>query len=105
LLSLLSFAILVPSFGKRVRVTPEARQTRPGNAQEVRNEGNHGLGHIAKRSDSRDRAIERNIMLEALCTCILIGGIAAKTAEALKIGYRALIYKVRDAGLCPDAER
>ncbi|HXN53050.1 MAG TPA: sigma-54 dependent transcriptional regulator [Candidatus Acidoferrum sp.] len=42
------------------------------------------------------RELERNVILEALRTNQWN---RRKTAEALKISYRALIYKIRDAGL------
>ena len=42
------------------------------------------------------REIERNVILEALRTHQWN---RRKTAEALKISYRALIYKIRDAGV------
>jgi DNA-binding NtrC family response regulator len=41
------------------------------------------------------RALERNIILEALRSNHWN---RRKAAEALKISYRALIYKIRDAG-------
>jgi two-component system response regulator AtoC len=42
------------------------------------------------------RELERNVILEALRTNQWN---RRKTAQALRISYRALIYKIRDAGL------
>jgi DNA-binding NtrC family response regulator len=44
------------------------------------------------------REMERSVILEAL---LANQWNRRKTAEALKISYRALIYKIRDAGLVP----
>ena len=55
--------------------------------------GNLALRGIAKEAI---REMERNVILEALQTNQWN---RRKTAEALKISYRALIYKIRDAGL------
>jgi two-component system response regulator AtoC len=51
------------------------------------------LRNIAKEAI---RELERNVILEALRTNQWN---RRKTAQALKISYRALIYKIRDAGL------
>jgi DNA-binding NtrC family response regulator len=55
--------------------------------------GNLALRGIAKEAI---REMERSVILEALQTNQWN---RRKTAEALKISYRALIYKIRDAGL------
>ena len=55
--------------------------------------GNLPLRGIAKEAI---REMERNVILEALQTNQWN---RRKTAEALRISYRALIYKIRDAGL------
>lgn len=60
---------------------------RPGNA------GNVPLKGIAKEAI---REVERNVILEALRTNQWN---RRRTAQALQISYRALIYKIRDAGL------
>jgi two-component system response regulator AtoC len=51
------------------------------------------LKHIAKQAI---REVERNVILETLRANKWN---RAKTAKALRISYRALIYKIRDAGL------
>jgi two-component system response regulator AtoC len=55
-------------------------------------------GSLPLRSIAKEaiREVERNVILEALQTHQWN---RRKTAEALKISYRALIYKIRDAGL------
>ncbi len=55
--------------------------------------GNLNLRNIAKEAIQE---MERNVILEALRTNQWN---RRKTAEVLKISYRALIYKIRDAGL------
>jgi two-component system response regulator AtoC len=55
--------------------------------------GNSNLRNIAKEAIQE---LERNVILEALRTNQWN---RRKTAEVLKISYRALIYKIRDAGL------
>jgi two-component system response regulator AtoC len=57
--------------------------------------GNLPLKIIAKEAI---REMERNVILETLRKHQWN---RRKTAEALKISYRALIYKIRDAGLAP----
>jgi two-component system response regulator AtoC len=59
--------------------------------------GNLPLKSIAKEAI---REMERNVILEALRTNQWN---RRRTAEALKISYRALIYKIRDAGLASRA--
>jgi len=56
------------------------------------------LKHIAKEAI---REMERSVILEALRKNQWN---RRKAAEVLKISYRALIYKIRDAGLLPSAE-
>jgi len=55
-------------------------------------------GNIALKSIAKEaiREMERNVIIETLRTHQWN---RRKTAEALKISYRALIYKIRDAGL------
>jgi len=60
-------------------------------------DGNLPLKSIAKEAI---REMERNVILEALRTNQWN---RRRTAEALKISYRALIYKIRDAGLASRA--
>jgi two-component system response regulator AtoC len=55
--------------------------------------GNVTLRNIAKEAIQQ---MERNVILEALRSNQWN---RRKTAEVLKISYRALIYKIRDAGL------
>ncbi len=71
-------------------VPQERKASYSGNA--VRN-GNLPLRNIAKDAV---REMERNVILQALETSQWN---RRKAAEALKISYRALIYKIRDAGL------
>lgn len=58
-----------------------------------RPQGNMALKNIAKEAI---REMERNVIIEALRSNQWN---RRKAAEALKISYRALIYKIRDAGL------
>ncbi len=71
-------------------VPQERKVSYSGNA--MRN-GNSPLRSIAKDAV---REMERNVILQALETSQWN---RRKAAEALKISYRALIYKIRDAGL------
>jgi two-component system, NtrC family, response regulator AtoC len=71
-------------------VLPKRAMSYPGNA--VIN-GNIPLRRIAKEAI---REMERNVILEALKTNQWN---RRKTAEALKISYRALLYKVREVGI------
>lgn len=68
---------------------PSGRKISPG----LIPNGNTTLRNIAKGAIQE---MERNVILEALRTNQWN---RRKTAEVLKISYRALIYKIRDAGL------
>ncbi|SRR5713101_554604 len=57
------------------------------------------LKHIA---DKARRELERNVILKAL---VSHNWNRRKTAETLKISYRTLLYKVREAGIPPMRER
>jgi two-component system, NtrC family, response regulator AtoC len=70
----------------------KTRRSASGNSS---NAGNVPLKQLLKDA-VRDR--ERNFILEALQANRWN---RRKTAESLKISYRTLIYKIRDAGLCP----
>ena len=64
--------------------------------QEVpQEEDRPSIGEMAKKAI---REMERNVILEALRSNQWN---RRRTAQALKISYRALIYKIRDAGLAP----
>lgn len=71
----------------------KARTPNPGDA---RQNGNTPLRNIAKEAI---REVERNVILEALRKNQWN---RRKTAEALKISYRTLIYKIRDACSLPE---
>jgi two-component system response regulator AtoC len=74
---------------------PQKRST--SDSGSVAPNGNLPLKSIAKEAI---REMERNVILEALRTNQWN---RRRTAEALKISYRALIYKIRDAGLASRA--
>jgi transcriptional regulator with PAS, ATPase and Fis domain len=75
-------------------IAPAAWRTRSATKRETRHETRHGgLKHIAKEEI---REMERNAIMEALQANQWN---QRKAAQSLKISYRALIYKIRDAGL------
>jgi two-component system response regulator AtoC len=78
--------------GPEALTAPPAQKRRP--AASV---GENGNGVQLKRiAKDAIREMERNVILEALRAHQWN---RRKTAQALKISYRALIYKIRDAGL------
>ena len=80
--------------GAEASIAPEpAIKPRSGASVNSNSAGNVPLKQIAKEA-VRDR--EKNFILEALQANQWN---RRKTAEALKISYRTLIYKIRDAGL------
>src|SRR5215468_5122386 len=72
---------------------PPTRRTRNGIARGV-----NGNGQVTLKRLSKDaiKEMEKNVILETLRANQWN---RRKTAQALKISYRALIYKIRDAGL------
>jgi DNA-binding NtrC family response regulator len=58
--------------------------------------GESNLVPLKRRAKDAIKAMERNVILESLRENKWN---RRKTAQALKISYRALIYKIRDAGL------
>jgi two-component system response regulator AtoC len=82
--------------GPEAAMIPEPLKLRTATAQASHDETKTvPLKRIAKEAV---REMERSVILEALQANQWNRG---KTAEALKISYRALIYKIRDAGLVP----
>jgi two-component system response regulator AtoC len=69
------------------------QKRRPGVSASSGSNGRIELKSIAKEAI---REMERNVIMDALQTHQWN---RRKTAEALKISYRALIYKIREAGL------
>ena len=81
-------------------IVPEARRTHSARVREAPAEAlNGGLKHIAKKAI---REMEQNAILEALQANRWN---RRKAALSLKISYRALIYKIRDAGLIAGRSR
>jgi two-component system response regulator AtoC len=66
--------------------------------RKISSPGSVGNGNVTLRNIAKEaiQEMERNVILEALRTNQWN---RRKTAEVLKISYRALIYKIRDAGL------
>jgi two-component system response regulator AtoC len=84
--------------GPEAAIIPEPSKRRAATAQASGEETNAvPLKRIAKEAI---REMERNVILEAL---LANQWNRRKTAQSLKISYRALIYKIRDAGLIPRA--
>lgn len=69
---------------------------------EVADSGGNRKLPLRSRAKEAIRELERNVILEALRTHQWN---RRKAAQALKISYRALIYKIRDAGLRESAGR
>jgi two-component system response regulator AtoC len=89
--------VLIGPDGALTQRPPQVRPTR-GNNRRLGKEA-VPLKHIAKDAI---REMERSVILEALRNNQWN---RRKAAEVLKISYRALIYKIRDAGLTPGAGR
>lgn len=86
--------------GPEAVIVPEARRTHSARVREAPAEAlNGGLKHIAKKAI---REMEQNAILEALQANRWN---RRKAALSLKISYRALIYKIRDAGLIAGRSR
>jgi two-component system, NtrC family, response regulator AtoC len=70
----------------------------PSRRKTFSSNGSIGNGNLTLRNIAKEaiQEMERNVILEALRTNQWN---RRKTAEVLKISYRALIYKIRDAGL------
>jgi len=84
---------------------PDA-QFRPENTRRKSHSAGHGNGDSAPvklKNVARDaiREMERNVILESLRANQWN---RRRTAQALKISYRALIYKIRDTGLASRRE-
>jgi len=80
--------------GPEAAIAQELPQKRTALAERHSGEAETGsLKHIAKEAI---REVERNVILETLQANQWN---RRKTAQALKISYRALIYKIRDARL------
>jgi len=84
-----------------VLLGPEAAVYQETSAKRNRNGVSHfaaGNGNVTLKRMSRDaiKEMEKNVILETLRANQWN---RRKTAQALKISYRALIYKIRDAGL------
>lgn len=83
-----------------VLLGPDAaiHQEQPARRSRAISENGNGGGHVTLKSLAKDaiREMEKNVILEALRANQWN---RRKTAQALKISYRALIYKIRDAGL------
>jgi hypothetical protein len=58
----------------------------------------HGPVPLKKMTQQATRRLERKIILQVLQSQHWN---RRRTAEVLKISYRALLYKIRDAGLSP----
>ncbi|HWO29687.1 MAG TPA: sigma-54 dependent transcriptional regulator [Candidatus Acidoferrum sp.] len=84
-----------------VLLGPEAaiyQEVPTGRTKRVIPQNNNGDGHFTLKRMSKDaiKEMEKNVILETLRANQWN---RRKTALALKISYRALIYKIRDAGL------
>jgi two-component system response regulator AtoC len=86
------FVLIGPDAFATPSMAPKRRSVHSGNSD---GNGSLPLKSIAKKAI---REMERNMILETLRTHQWN---RRRTAEALKISYRALIYKIRDAGLAP----
>ena len=64
--------------------------------------GEDGSLPLKRVADKARRELERSVILKALET---YNWNRRKTAEALRISYRTLLYKVREAGLASMRER
>jgi two-component system response regulator AtoC len=79
--------------GQDAFASPDVPSRRKVSSTDSMVNGNVTLRNIAKEAIQQ---LERNVILETLRTNQWN---RRKTAEVLKISYRALIYKIRDAGL------
>jgi two-component system, NtrC family, response regulator AtoC len=84
-----------------VLLGPEAaiyQEVPTGRTKRVIPQNNNGDGQVTLKRMSKDviKEMEKNVILETLRANQWN---RRKTAQALKISYRALIYKIRDAGL------
>ncbi len=86
--------------GPEAAIIPESLKGRTATAQGTPNEANAvPLKHMAREAI---RDMERNLILEALRENQWN---RRRAAVALKISYRALIYKIRDAGLISERSK
>ena len=79
--------------GPEAMIDPESRARRRNSKLTVDQSGSVTLKRVAKEAI---KEVERNVILEALRANHWN---RRKTAQELRISYRALIYKIRDAGL------
>ena len=91
---------------RHVLIGPEATVTQKRSQQRSATVNNHTTGKTAVQlknvAKEAIREMERSVILETLRNNQWN---RRKTAEVLKISYRALIYKIRDAGLVRNPER
>ncbi len=85
--------------GWEAMIVPENGQ-KTSSVSSSEDSGNNVVIPLKRRAKEAVRAMERSVIVDALRANQWN---RRKTAQALKISYRALIYKIRDAGLSPRA--
>ncbi len=93
------FQLRMPTLGERREDVPAlAQHFRLMYQKQFAKDASTGTGNMTLRNIAKEaiQEMERNVILEALRSNQWN---RRKTAEVLKISYRALIYKIRDAGL------
>lgn len=83
--------VLIGADGSAEEVRPHARKS-----ERLTNHAGKGSGSLKRIAKDAVRSMERNIILQALRANQWN---RRKTAQALKISYRALMYKISEAGL------